>query len=83
MILITTAGDARLRDWRVPKARFGAESRHRCAGGPYYLDYRLLDLDVREVVGGLGRCVSMHTAATRHVNVGPPSGGLQRPARIV
>jgi len=47
--------------WPRAKTRAGIEnSEHRPAVRPYYIEYRLIDLDVREVVAEFGTLFSKH-----------------------
>src|SRR5258708_8851329 len=41
---------------------------------PYYLEYRLLDLDVREVGGDFGALTTITHAQNRHMNLSPRRG---------
>src|SRR5271170_6550624 len=41
---------------------------------PYYVEYRLLDMDIREVVGEFGALVSTGHSRTRLMNVGARVG---------
>jgi predicted Zn-dependent protease len=45
---------------------------------PYYIEYRLLDLDVREVVGDFGALLSSTHTRTRFMNVSARVGNYQR-----
>jgi len=45
---------------------------------PYYIEYRLLDLDVREIVGDFGALLSSTHTRTRYMNVAARVGDYKR-----
>src|SRR5260370_1177034 len=49
---------------------------------PYYLEYRLLDLDVREVVGQFGALMSSTHTRNRFMNVQARAGNFRSAASV-